>query len=107
MEKHGLLVRHATCLVGLHPDECTEDIIDVALQLNKPMAVVPCCVFPTLFPGRRLRRLGSTDDHYISQNVQTYDDFIEYLLQKDSRLQMETLSFEGKNQVIFLQVPVI
>ena len=33
-------------VIGLHPDEATEAIVDCALAHNKPFAVVPCCVFP-------------------------------------------------------------
>lgn len=37
-----------TCsiIVGLHPDQATDAIVDCALQLGKPFAAVPCCVFP-------------------------------------------------------------
>ena len=89
------MVAHYDCLVGLHPDECTETIVDMALQYNKYLAVVPCCVFPSLFPQRQLQG---------GQPVQSYDDFIKYLLQKDKRLQRATLPIPGKNQVIFLPV---
>ena len=41
-------------VVGLHPDEATDAIVDAALAAGKPFAVVPCCVFPSLFPHRRL-----------------------------------------------------
>jgi hypothetical protein len=41
-----------TLMIGLHADSATECIIDVALQYNKPFVVVPCCVFPNLFPQR-------------------------------------------------------
>jgi len=44
--------------VGMHPDQATEPIIDAALALGKPFAVVPCCVFPDLFPHRRTRTGG-------------------------------------------------
>jgi len=30
-------------LLGLHPDQCTEDILDVALEHNISVAIVPCC----------------------------------------------------------------
>jgi len=30
-------------LLGLHPDQCTEDILDVALEHNLSVAIVPCC----------------------------------------------------------------
>ena len=42
-------------VVGLHPDEATDAIVDAALAARKPFAVVPCCVFPSAFPHRRLR----------------------------------------------------
>ena len=44
------MVSSSTLLIGLHPDECTEDIVNVALRCNKSVAIVPCCVFPSLFP---------------------------------------------------------
>lgn len=88
----SILVRNSSCLVGLHPDECTEDILDAALQHQKSVAIVPCCVFPTFFPTRRLR---------CGKAARTYDEFLRYLLEKDDRLSRETLPFEGKNQVIY------
>jgi Methyltransferase domain len=92
------LIQSHTCLVGLHPDQCTEDILDVALQCNKSVAIVPCCVFPTLFPVRTLR------DGNTKTPVRTYQDFLLYLLQKDPRLRQTTLPFEGKNECIYLKV---
>lgn len=84
-----------TCLIGLHPDEPTEDIVDLALQHNKSFAVVPCCVFPSFFPTRKLES---------GEFVNTYEQFLEYLMQKDNRIEKSTLSLEGKNQVIYLKV---
>ena len=37
--------RECSVLVGLHPDNALDSILDVALALRKPVAVVPCCVF--------------------------------------------------------------
>jgi len=94
-EKEGensMWVCNSSCLVGLHPDECTEDILDAALHYKKSFAIVPCCVFPTFFPTRRLR---------CGKVVRTYDEFLLYLLEKDDRLNREALPFEGKNQVIY------
>ena len=91
-EESTSLLEHYTCLVGLHPDECTEDILDMALRANKKVAIIPCCVFPSLFPLRKLRG---------GRAVQSYDDFLCYLLDKDDRLQKATLPFDGKNEVIF------
>jgi hypothetical protein len=34
----------------MHADQCTELIIDHALLLRKPFAVVPCCIFKDLYP---------------------------------------------------------
>jgi hypothetical protein len=88
------LVQDASMLVGIHPDEPTEDILDLALKFEKPVAIVPCCVFPGLFP---LRILPS------GKGVQAYEQFLEYLLAKDDRLRIETLPFEGRNQVVYLE----
>lgn len=92
-EESMSLLQNYTCLVGLHPDECTEDILDMALRANKKVAIIPCCVFPSLFPLRKLRG---------GRIVQSYDDFMRYLLDKDERLQKATLPFNGKNEVIFM-----
>ena len=49
-------------VVGMHPDEATEAIVDFARVRGKPFAVVPCCVFPAMFPDRRVRRDGEGED---------------------------------------------
>jgi hypothetical protein len=33
-------------VVGMHPDQATEAILQFALECRKPFAIVPCCVFP-------------------------------------------------------------
>lgn len=43
-------------VIGLHPDQATEPIVDFALKNNKPFAVVPCCVFPNQYPNRRIMK---------------------------------------------------
>ena len=86
------LVSRYDMLVGLHPDECTEAILDMALKHDKPFAIVPCCVFPSLF----MREL------YNGKRVQSYDDFLLYLKEKDPRIQQAALDMPGRNQVIFL-----
>ena len=87
------LIKGSSMLVGLHPDEPTEDILDMALQYGKNVAVVPCCVFPFMFPFRTLKS---------GKFVQTYEDFLEYLLSKDNRLKKHNLEFQGRNTVIYL-----
>lgn len=79
-------------LLGLHPDQCTEDIVDAALKHNTSFAVVPCCVYPDLFPTRR---------YCGDYPVRSYDTFLKYLMQKDSEIEMTTLPFEGKNVVLY------
>ena len=111
-------------LKGMHPDQATESIIDAALLLNLPCAVVPCCVFPSLFPHRRVSQsaidayangtLGrghasgaKAGDETVESNtdasipVVTYNEFLAYLLAKDARLQLHYLPIKGRNRVIF------
>lgn len=96
-EEHSL-VDGAQILVGLHPDECTEDILDAALIREKPFAIVPCCVFPGIFTSR-MRRDPTTGK---TSHVRSYEHFLDYLLAKDSRLEKTELDFEGRNTVIYL-----
>eukprot|EP00501_MAST-03F_sp_TOSAG23-6_P001493 GSMAST32.ASY1.ANO1.1552.1 assembled CDS len=87
----------ASLFVGMHPDQATEAIVDAAIRFNTLCAVVPCCVFPCLFPNRKLRSGFS---------VTTYEDFITYLLEKDSRLKKQILPFEGRNIVLYADFSV-
>ena len=41
-------------LVGMHSDQATEEIVDLALAHDMPFSVVPCCVFPKLFSHRKI-----------------------------------------------------
>ena len=52
----GDAIARCDVLVGMHPDQATEPVVDAAIALGKPFAVVPCCVFPELFPDRRTPR---------------------------------------------------
>ncbi len=116
------MVKQSSVIVGLHPDEPTEDIIDAAIQNNIPAAIVPCCVFAYLRPERRLKKKKKTmdascnldkneaqvnekdgddiDDIDHGCEVRSYEDFIEYLMEKDSRIEKTTLPFEGRNIVL-------
>lgn len=86
------LLREVSCVVGLHSDEATELIVDAALKYGLPFAVVPCCVFPRLFPHRRLADGGA---------VRTTAAFCDYLLQKAPGLEAGFLPVAGRNKVIF------
>ena len=76
----------------MHPDQATEPIVDAALALGKPFAIVPCCVFPELFPQRR------TKD---GAPVRTYIEFLDYLMRKDPEIKMDYLPFKGRNRVLY------
>ena len=116
MERTQTLVQQHTCIVGLHADQCTQDIWTVALQQQQQVsvAIVPCCVFPDLFATRR-RTNGTV--------VRSYHDFCEYLLETGHRLllqhpqelspknetghgiQTTTLGFPGKNKCLYYKAP--
>ena len=87
------LVQDASLLVGMHPDEATDAILDVALAFRKPFAIVPCCVFGQKFPDRRLPD-GSP--------VLSYEDLVQYLKAKHPRIQSEFLPFDGRNLALFM-----
>ena len=67
--------------------QATELIVDAALKYGRPFAVVPCCVFPRLFPHR--------------PQVRTTAAFCDYLLQKGTGLEVGFLPVMGRNKVIF------
>lgn len=90
---HRALLEGAACLVGMHPDEATEAIVDAALRFDTSCAVVPCCVFARIAGERRLRS---------GEPVRTYEEFVEYLMEKDPRMRSESLPFAGRNVVVFL-----
>ncbi|ORX62757.1 hypothetical protein DM01DRAFT_1297529 [Hesseltinella vesiculosa] len=97
VDEHKSLMASVSLLVGLHPDEATEPIVDQALRLGKPFAVVPCCVFARHF---RHRLLAS------GEPVATTQDLIQYICEKDTgtfggTIQTAYLNFEGKNQVVY------
>jgi hypothetical protein len=78
--------------LGLHPDQPSEALVDTALTLGRPFMIVPCCVFPTLFPERRL---------VTGQSVRTYRGFVQYLRAKHPAIEVARLPFEGRNKVLF------
>jgi hypothetical protein len=91
-ERHTGLMQNASLLVGLHPDQATEAIVDQAISFGIPFAVVPCCVFPRLFPWRRL---------VSGQKVKTCGGFLRFLRAKHIDIETTTLDFEGRNRVLF------
>mmetsp|Transcript_10165 Transcript_10165/g.15156 ORF Transcript_10165/g.15156 Transcript_10165/m.15156 type:complete len:329 (+) Transcript_10165:285-1271(+) len=61
-------------VVGFHPDQATEACIDLAMCLGVPFCIVPCCVFPSAFPDRRVKSSG--------ERVNRYRSLIQYLKEK-------------------------
>ncbi|DBA04835.1 TPA: hypothetical protein N0F65_004472 [Lagenidium giganteum] len=88
------LIREASVLIGMHPDEATDAIFDMAVKFDKSFAVVPCCVFGRTFPDRRV----SSDPE---KRVVSFDDFVEYLQAKHTSIEKAFLPFDGKNMVLF------
>ena len=106
-ESRSISIPTTSLLLGLHPDQCTEDILDAALEHNLSVAIIPCCVFPYLFPSRMMKRRSSSDGGDATDDevpVRDYSEFLQYLLDKDESLQLATLPFEGKNIVIYRKV---
>ena len=103
-KRASALVRGASIVVGMHADAATEPIVDLALALGVPFAVIPCCVLPALFPFRTIAVVGKKTT--TRQKVRSYRAFCQYLLDKASDrglapFQTDHLAFVGKNQVIF------
>eukprot|EP00927_Polykrikos_kofoidii_P079053 TRINITY_DN75845_c0_g1_i1.p1 TRINITY_DN75845_c0_g1~~TRINITY_DN75845_c0_g1_i1.p1 ORF type:complete len:482 (-),score=69.06 TRINITY_DN75845_c0_g1_i1:12-1412(-) len=79
--------------LAMHPDAATDAMVDAALAARRPWACVPCCVFKRRFPFRRTRAgLG----------VGTYSSLVRYLREKDPRIRVAHLGFQGRNTVLFM-----
>ncbi len=89
----------AKLIVGYHPDQATDACFELAQLLNIPVCVVPCCVFPSQFPHRRLWEDNDDDDDENDERrgkpVEKYDDLIQYLRQQYPYLQTDALEFPG------------
>ncbi|CAE7174419.1 unnamed protein product, partial [Symbiodinium pilosum] len=90
---HEALLSNASVVVGLHPDEATESIVDLALKAGRRFAVVPCCVFAEKFPRRELAP---------GVPVRTLNQFCAYLRAKNPRIKEALLDFEGRNKVLYI-----
>lgn len=104
----GNAIKNCSLLRGLHPDQATEPIVTLALRLNVPFAIVPCCVMPSLFPNRVQRR-------YKNDPVRSYSAFCQYLLdvaplsddveEQEEEFVVSYLPFVGRNKVIHRKLP--
>jgi hypothetical protein len=86
----------ASCrlVVGMHPDEATDAIVELSLQHGKPFAVVPCCVYWRLFPHRKTAN---------GRQVRLPDELNEYLvgLAPEGKIRQAELGFPGRNVVLY------
>ena len=100
----------------------TEPAIDFAIRRRLAFAVVPCCVFPSLFPERRVgeeERQQEDDGEAADANdasltekqrrrrerkrrkkrrgkrIASYDDFMRFLQRKHPRMRRARLGFES------------
>lgn len=46
--ENAALFEKISLIVGLHPDQATERIVQFGLKHKKNFAVLPCCVFPKM-----------------------------------------------------------
>ena len=81
------LLASCSAVVGLHPDQAAGAIVEFAVGQGKPFAVVPCCVYSSAFPKRRLPD---------GTPVRTHGQLVEYLVSRAPGAQTRALDFEGK-----------
>jgi hypothetical protein len=86
-------LRKAAVIVGMHPDQATGAIVEAANELDKPFAVVPCCVFSRMFPDRLTPE---------GRPVALYEELLSFLsVSPNGSVQRATLPFEGRKVVLF------
>ena len=86
------VLSNASFLIGVHPDQVTEAIVDIAIHLRIPFAIVPCCVFTKLFSSRKTPAGGA---------VRTYEELVVYLKGKHPNITRGVLPFYGRNIVLY------
>jgi len=87
------LVDTCSLVIGLHPDQATGSIVQVASERGKPFAVVPCCVFSAEFPDRKLLN-GSF--------VHSFEELCQWLTEQSSApVEKDEMKLTGKNLVLF------
>jgi len=87
-------------VLGMHPDQATDAIVDFALERGKPFAVVPCCVYSREFPARR--RPATPENPRGGGAVTTHAHLVQYLLAKaPGTCRTATLPFGGMNTVVY------
>ena len=93
------LLRSCSAIVALHPDEATDAIVEAAIQLQRPLVIVPCCVFFRLFPHRKKPKSSSSSHQ--DETVSTRLDLLDYLQAKHESIRRTQLPFVGANTVLW------
>jgi len=92
--EHAGLVQACSVVVGMHPDQATEPLVDWAIAQRKPFAVLPCCVFAK---SNADRVMPSTQEPVLS-----YSQFVAYLALKHGSIRRAKVGFYGRNEVLYM-----
>ena len=91
-----LMKKMSSCsvVVGMHPDQAAEAIVDFALCENKPFAIVPCYVFSLENVPEQKAKDGT--------HVKKFEQFVQYLIEKNPREgEASSLDFTGRNVCLY------
>lgn len=88
------IIQRSSLIVGMHPDEATDFIIDISIKNKKKFAVVPCCVFPKVFNERYLNN---------GEFVCDYPKYIKFIQEKVPENKIEFLEIVGRNKIIYIE----
>jgi len=92
-------LRECSAIVGLHPDQSTDYIIDYALKTGKAFAVIPCCLHSKQFSGKKNSE---------RQAIRDFGKLLEFYKRKaPGCIFSTTLDFEGKNTVLYGNIPKV
>ena len=86
------LLENCSCIVGMHPDQAAEGIVDFALRMKKPFALIPCCVYSKQFPRKKTPS---------GAQVSNYQDLVDHLRAKHPDIRTMKMPFEGKNTIVY------
>lgn len=95
IDENIFIKKSCVLLIGMHPDEATVSIVQVAEKYNKNFAVVPCCVFPTKFPDRILKNGDCVID---------YTQLIKYIQELVTDSSTSFLNITGRNRILYKKI---
>ena len=90
--EHAALLSRVSLVVAMHADGATEAAGQWAHRRQLPVVAVPCCVFPSRFPGRRLRD---------GRAVVSRHEFVTYLCETYALRRERIGAFGGANVACF------